>query len=160
MVNRDSKVDNFAIYLFFFLLIIIRCGLRAEIRWPVSMSKSHWSLCVLFSGTAVGLCMYHLFVWSNLNFLHISQCITLPTQSSLVLYSFRANLLHSLILWLMVSSLSHLLFCCVLSILALIWFVLTSSLLLLLSLEVEVVVVFVCIFVSSFLLSSHTNCIK
>ena len=74
--------------------------------------------------------MYHLFVWSNLNFLNISQRITLPTQSYLVLYSFCANLQHWLSMWLMVSSLSlhslHLLFCWVLSILALIWFVLTA----------------------------------
>ena len=46
----------------------------------------------------------------------------------LVLYSFCANFLHSLIKWLIVSSLSphslHLLFCWVLSILALIWLVL------------------------------------
>ena len=94
------------------------------------MSKSHRSLCVLFSRTGAGLCIYHLLVWSNLNFLHISQWITLPTQSCLVLYAFCANLLHSLIMWLMVSSLSlhslHLLFCCVLSILALIWLVLTA----------------------------------
>ena len=112
----------------FFLLIIIRSGLLAEIRWSVCMSKSHESLCVLFSRTGAGLCIYLLFVWSNLNFLHISQWITLPTQSCLVLYSFCANLLHSLIMWLTVSSLSphslHLLFCCVLSILALIWLVL------------------------------------
>ena len=58
----------------------------------------------------------------------ISQWITLPTQSCLVLYSFCANLLHSLIMWLIVSSLPpyslHLLFCCVLSILALVWLVL------------------------------------
>ena len=78
-----------------------------------------------FSRTDAELCIYHLFVWSNLNFLHISQWIPLPTQSCLVLYSFCANLLHSLILWLMVSSLSphslHLLFCCVLSIFVLIW---------------------------------------
>ena len=81
-------------------------------------------------GSDAGLCMYHLFVWSNFNFLYISQWITLPTQSRLVLYSFRTNLLHSLIMWLMVSSLSpqslHLLFCCVLSILALIWLVLMA----------------------------------
>ena len=55
--------------------------------------------------TDAGLCIYLLFVWSNL--------ILLPTQSCLVLYSFWANLLHSL-MWLMVSSLSprnqHLLF--------------------------------------------------
>ena len=116
--------------MFFFLLIIIRSGLLAEIRWSVCKSKFHRSLCALFSRTAAGLCIYHLFVWSNLNFLHIYQWITLPTQSCLVLFSFCANLLHSLIMWLMVSSLSlhslHLLFCYVLPILALIWLVLTA----------------------------------
>ena len=114
----------------FLLLIIIRSGRLAEIRWFVRMSKSHWSLCVSFSWTDAGLCIYHLFVWSNFNFLHISQWITLPTQSCLVLYSLCANLLHSLIMWLMFSSLSlhclHLLFCCVLSSLALIWLVLMA----------------------------------
>ena len=111
-----------------FLLIILRTGLLVEIRWSVCMSKSHRSLCVSFSRTGAGLCIYHLFVWSNLNFLLISQWITLSTQS--VLYSFCANLLLSFIMWLMVSSLSphclHLLFCCVLSILVLIWLVLTA----------------------------------
>ena len=68
----------------FFLLIIIRSGLLSEIRWSVCMSKSHRSLCVLFSRTGDGLCIYHLLVWSNLNFLHISPWITLPTQSCLV----------------------------------------------------------------------------
>ena len=60
----------------------------------------------------------------------ISQWITLPIQSCLVLYSFCVNLLHSLIMWLMVLSLSphslHLLLCCILSILALIWLVLMA----------------------------------
>ena len=111
-----------------FWLIIIRSGLLADIMWSVCMSKSHRSLCMSFSETDAGLCIYHLFVWSNLNFLHVSQWITLPTQSCLVLYSFCANLRHSLIMWLIVSSLLphslHLLFCCVLSILALIWLVL------------------------------------
>ena len=83
------------------------------------------NLCISFSRTDTGSCIY---VWSNLNFLHNSQWITLPTQSCLVLYSFCANLLHSLIMWLMVSFRSlhnlHLLFCCVLSIFALIWLVL------------------------------------
>ena len=120
---------SFFFFFFFFLLIIIRSGLLAEIRWSVSMSKSHRSLCVSFSRTGAGLCIYHLFVWSNLNLLHISQWITLPTQSWLVLYSFCAYLLHSL-MWLVVSSLSphglNLLFCWVLSILALIWLVLMA----------------------------------
>ena len=125
--SRYSKVDNF-VTSFFFLLIIIRSGLRADIRWSVCISMSHRSLCVFISRTGVGLCINYLFVWLNLT--HISQWITLPTQSCLALYSFCANLLHSLIMWLMVSCLSlhslHLLFCCVLSIFALIWLVLMA----------------------------------
>ena len=39
--------------------------------------------------------------------MHISQWITLPTQLCLAVYSFYVNLLHSLIMWLMVSSLSQ-----------------------------------------------------
>ena len=62
----------------FVLLIIIRSGLLAEITWSVCMATSHRSLWVLFSRTGVGLCIYHLFVWSNLNFLYIYQWITLP----------------------------------------------------------------------------------
>ena len=120
MVSRDCKVDYFVNSLF--LLIIIKSGLLAGIRWSVCMLKSHRSLCVAFSRTGAGLCIYRLLVWSNLNFLHISQWITLPTQSCLALYSLCANLLHSLIIWLMVSFLSphslHLLFCWVLSILS------------------------------------------
>ena len=126
VISRTSKVYSFAS--FFFLLIILRSGLLAEIRWSVCMSKSHRSLCVSFSKTDARLCIYHLLVWSN--FWHISLRITSSTQSCLVLYSFHANLLHSLITWLIISSLSshnlHLLFCCVLSILALIWLVLMA----------------------------------
>ena len=99
-------------------------GYLAEIKWSVCLLKSYRSLCV----SDAGLCIYHLFVWPNLNFLHISQWITLPIESCLILYTVRANLLHLHIMWLMVSSLSshnlHLLFYCVLSILALIWLVL------------------------------------
>ena len=127
MVCRDSEIDNFASSIF--LLIIIRSGLLAKIRWSVCMSKSYSILCVSFSRTDDGLCIYHLFVWSIWNLLHISQWTTLPTQPCLVLYSFCANFLRSLIMCLMVSSLSphspHLLFCWVLSVLALIWLVLT-----------------------------------
>ena len=114
----------------FLLLIIIWSGLWPRFRWSVCMSKSHRSLCVSFSRTGAGLCICHLFVWSNFNFLHIFQWIPLPTQSCLVLYSFCDNLLHSLIMWLMVSSLPpyswHLLFCCVLSILTFIWLILMA----------------------------------
>ena len=125
-----AKSTNLQIFFSFFLLIIIKSGLLAEIRWSIGISKSHRSLCVSFLRTGAGLCIYHLLAWSNVNFLHISQWITLPTLSYLALYPFCANLLHSLIMWLMVSSLSphslHLLFCCVLFILALIWLVLMA----------------------------------
>ena len=73
------------------LLIIIRSGLLTEIRRSVCMSMSHRSLCVSFSRTAIVLCINHLFVWSNLNFFHISKWITLSVLSCLVLYSFCAN---------------------------------------------------------------------
>ena len=125
MVYRDRKVDNFADFLLFFVAVV---GLLAEFWWSVC-KKSHRSLCVLFSRTGAGLCIHNLLAWSNLNFLHISQWITLPTQSCLALYSY-ASLLHLLIMWLMVSYLSpqsqHLLFCCVLSMPALIWLVLMA----------------------------------
>ena len=77
-----------------------------------------------------GLYIYYLFEWSNFTFWHNSQWITLPIQSCLVLNSFCANLLLSLIMWLIVSSLAphnlHFLFCSILSILALIWLVLMA----------------------------------
>ena len=104
VVNRGSEVQNNVSSLFL-LLIIIRSGRLVEIRGSICMSKSKRRLCFSFSRTDTGLYNYHLFVWSNFNFCHNSQWITLPTQSCLVLYSFCANLLH-------------LLFCYVLSILA------------------------------------------
>ena len=82
----------------FFLLIIIKSGRLAEIRWSVFISESQRSLYVSFCRTEARLCIYHLFVWSNLNFLYNSQWITLSIQSSLVLYSFYANLLHLFIM--------------------------------------------------------------
>ena len=69
----------------FFLLIIIKSRLLAEIRWSMCTSKSHRSLYVSFSRTGAGLCIYHLFVWSNLNFLHNSLWITLPNKLLLLL---------------------------------------------------------------------------
>ena len=56
-----AKSTNLQIF-FFLLLIIIRSGLLAEIRWSVCISRSHRSLCVSFSRTGAGLCIYHLLV--------------------------------------------------------------------------------------------------
>ena len=113
----------------FFWLIIIMSGCLAKIRWSVCISESQRSFCVSFSRRYSWLCIYHLFVWSNLNFLHTPKWINLLTLWCLILFSICANSLHSL-MWLVVSSLSshnlHLLFCCILSILALIWLVLMA----------------------------------
>ena len=70
----------------FFLLIINWSGRLAKIRWSIFISKSQRSSCVSFTRTDYGLYIYHLFVLSNFNFLHNSQCISFPTQSFLVLY--------------------------------------------------------------------------
>ena len=113
-----------------FLLIIIRFGRLDEIRQSVCISKSPRSFCILFSWTDSGLHIYHLFAWSNFNFLHNYQWITQLNQSCLVLCDFWVNLLHWLIMLLIVSSLSshklQLLFCCALYILAFIWLVLMA----------------------------------
>ena len=79
-------------------LIIIRSGCLAEIWWSVCVSKPKRNSCVSFSRTDYGLCLHHLFVWSNFNFLHNSQWITLPTYSCLVCWSFCANSQHPLIM--------------------------------------------------------------
>ena len=101
VVSRDSKVGYFASSLFF-LFIFIKSGLLAGIRWSACMLKSHRSLCESFSRTGAGFYIYHMLALSNFNFLHISQWITLPTQSCLALYPFCANLLNLLIMGLMV----------------------------------------------------------
>ena len=58
-------------YKFSFFVIIKSCSL-AKIRWFVCISKSQSSLCVSFCRTDSSLCIYHLFVWSNLNSMHCS----------------------------------------------------------------------------------------
>ena len=73
VVSRNDKVhhslgSHFFLFLFYFLLLL---GL-VEIRWSIRISKSQKILCVSFSRTDSGLCIYHLFIWSNLNFLHYS----------------------------------------------------------------------------------------
>ena len=89
----------------FFLLINTMSGIHTEVRWSICISKFQIISYLSFSRMDSSLCIYCLLVWSNFNFLHNSQWITLPTQSCLILYSFSTSLLHVLI-WLIVSSLS------------------------------------------------------
>ena len=46
----------------FFCWLLIGLDLLAEISGSVCMSKFHRGLCMLFSRTGAGLCIYHLFV--------------------------------------------------------------------------------------------------
>ena len=62
----------------FFLLTITWSGCLAKTGWSVCISKSQRILCVSFSRTDSGLCIYHLFIWSNLYFLYNSHWITFP----------------------------------------------------------------------------------
>ena len=86
VVRRDSKVHNSASSLFY-LLSITRSGRLAEIRWSVRILKSQKSLCVSFCRTDSWLCIYHLFVLSNFNFLRNSQRITFSTLSCVLSYT-------------------------------------------------------------------------
>ena len=85
VVSRDSKVDNFADFIF--LLIIIRSGLLAEIRWSVCISKSHRSLCVCHFLGHVGV--VHIPFLSMVKFKCLSHLpvdhLDHPVVSSLVL---------------------------------------------------------------------------
>ena len=106
-----------------FLLTNTRSGRRTEIWLMIRLyfKIPQNFVCLIFQdGFWVAYISFVRMVKFKL--LHNSQWITLSTQSCLVLWSLCANLLHSLIMWLIVSSLSqhslHLLFCCVLSILA------------------------------------------
>ena len=51
--------------------------LLSLVFWPrlrdPCVCQSSKGVCVLFSSAGAGLCIYHLLVWSDLNFLHISQ---------------------------------------------------------------------------------------
>ena len=121
VMSRDSKVRNSASSLF--LLTIMRFNHLAGIRWSVCILKSQGSLFVSFSWADSGLCIYQLFVWSNLDFLPNSQWITFPTLPCLVFLSVLVCCIRLLCDWSFCLSPhnQHLLFCCVLSILALIY---------------------------------------
>ena len=100
----------------FFLSINTRSGLLIGFSDPFVFQNPREFYEYHFLGTESGFSLYYLAVWSNFNLLHNSLSIAFPTQSYLLLYSFCACLLHSLIMWLIVLSRStnnlHLLFFC------------------------------------------------
>ena len=118
MVSRNEKVHYSAGYLFFCWLSL---GL---VVWPrlgdPYTSQNPREVCVSHSPGRILGCAYIICSYDQIKFFCITLCglITFSTHSCQVLYSFYANLLRSLIMLLIVSSLSlhnpHLLFCCVL----------------------------------------------
>ena len=90
----SSLVRSRDLFLFLFLSVLL-CDYLERQSSLFFYPKYKRILCLSFSKTESGLCMYHLFVWSNFSFLHNSQWTTLFTQSCVVLYSFCASLLHS-----------------------------------------------------------------
>ena len=96
-----------------FTFLFTRPSLLAWIKRPVCITTIPQNLMRLILQNRFLMCIYHLSLWSNFNFLLNSLRITFPTQLFVDL-SFCTSLLHSLIMWLSVSYLSlHLLFCCV-----------------------------------------------
>ena len=71
-----------------FILIIITMLVFLPGLGDLFITQNHREFCVLFSRRDSGLYIFHLVVWSNLNFLHSFQWINFPTQSCLVLFLF------------------------------------------------------------------------
>ena len=65
-------------FFFFYYQLVSSSGRYKMVRLYLEIPENFMR--VSFSMTDSGLCIYHLFVWSNLKFLHNSQRITLPTQ--------------------------------------------------------------------------------
>ena len=77
LVCWDSNVHNFGSSFFCWLSLDL-------VFWSVCISKSQIILSFSFYGIDSGLRIYHLFVLSNLNFLHNSQLIIFHNQSCLI----------------------------------------------------------------------------
>ena len=95
-LKRQSPQFSSFSFSFFFLFCWLSLGLCV---WPrlgdPFVSQNPREVYVSFPTIDSEMCIYHLFIWSNFNFLYTSQRITFPTQSCLVLYSFCTNLPHS-----------------------------------------------------------------
>ena len=81
---------------FFLLWIITRFSRLAEIRWFVCISESQRSLCISLCRTYFGLCIYCLFIWSNLKLLHLSGLPCPPSRVSSYILSVLICCIHLL----------------------------------------------------------------
>ena len=126
VVSHDSKVNKSASLFFsYWLLLTLVVWLTIG---DLFVSQNLRGVCASHSSGSILSCAFTIGSFGQIyNFLHNSHGITFPNQSCLILYSLSASLLHLFIMWLIVSSMSthnlQLLFCWILSILALIWMV-------------------------------------
>ena len=82
VINRDSKVHNFASSFFFIVDCYKGSGSSADICDPSLYKSPIGSLYESFSGQMLGCAYTNLFVWSNLNFYaHLPVNQPCPTQS-------------------------------------------------------------------------------
>ena len=108
--RHRSLSDNKSLSAFFYFLSMIRRNGKIHKKdkffsYQFTPGLTFWSglgdsfekiSLVSFSKRDSGLCIYHSLIWSNSNLLHNYLWITFPTQSWLLLSSFCASLLHSL----------------------------------------------------------------
>ena len=93
--TTKSTILQNLFFFFFFFLIIIRSGLLGRIRGSVCMLKSHRSLCVSFSRTGAGLCIYHFFSMVKFKFLahfpadHLADPVVSPYTPSVLICCIR-----------------------------------------------------------------------
>ena len=92
VVSRDSQVHYPASSFIIFVVVVVvdyltvwSSGQDYVIPLYLKIPKK---VVITFSRTDSELCIYHLFVLSNFNFLHNFLWITFPTQSCIVLYSY------------------------------------------------------------------------
>ena len=91
---------SFLFFFFFFLLIIKKVFKSGRDFFYLYVSQNPKGVCASHSLGHILDCSYTIYSYGqNWNFLNSSQWITLTTKSFLVLYSFCANLLHSIIIF-------------------------------------------------------------
>ena len=101
-----STAKSSRLKVLFFILISIRYGPLAWIGWYVSVSESQRIFCVSLPRTDYSLCIYHLFVWRHLSFLHKNHLLRSPSTLSCT-WSFIPFLLVYCIRLLCVTDSSH-----------------------------------------------------
>ena len=114
-ILHPAVVGHCYMYIYYFtnLFLFFYC----HYVWPSPsitlshcMLKSHNSSTSSDSIILLGWCSYHFSVLESLYFPQVFQCIIVAQLSCLLLYSFNANMLHSLVIWCTLSPFFHTLY--------------------------------------------------